>query len=80
MYLKHSVKYNSFSFPHIPVDFTISPLRSRNQQEDSGLPLPVFALVIAPVGAVQLLGIAMVVVFCCYLSHRHRKMMAVFKV
>jgi serine/threonine protein kinase len=57
-------------------NFTISALR---QQEDSSLPLPVFALILVPVGAVMLLGIAAVMVCCCYLSHRRRKMMAVFK-
>ncbi|CAI7996026.1 Proto-oncogene tyrosine-protein kinase receptor Ret, partial [Geodia barretti] len=60
-------------------NFTINALGSRNRQEDSGLPLPVFALVVVPVGAVLLLGIAAVMVCCCYLSHRRRKMMAVFK-
>lgn len=69
-------------FPHIHLPTDFIPFKSgvRSQEEESGLSLPIFVLVLIPVALILVLAITVVVVCCCCLSHRRRKMMAVFKV
>jgi hypothetical protein len=58
-------------------NFTIT--RGVRGKEESGFPMPDYALGLIAVGAVLLVAIAVLLVCCCYVSHRRRRMMAVFK-
>ena len=60
-------------------DFTITQ-GVRSQNDDSGISLPIYAIAVVAVGVVLLVGITVLIVCCCYISYRRRKMMAVFKV